>query len=289
MTGDRIVAFKGSLPDIIPKSNGILLIGINPSTVSVRAGHYYQGRLGKRLWARLARLGLLDNADLGAEDEAFARAGNGLTDIVKRPTPSAKDLNEQELAQGAITLLEKIRSWKPGLILFSFREPAIRLIGKGVRPGRCGEIEGVPAFLLSGPYAPSSEADAIDQELLSLLRKKPTVVAAPIEKSLPSDNRDYGEKGLLGGSRTQRVTAVDLRAGRIRLPRETKRYFPAARGFVTIILRGTWLDAAYDPRTRPDRERSAVLSIGRERIQSLVKDDEILTVSRGPAGEVKID
>lgn len=289
MTGDRIVAFKGSLPDIIPKSGGILLVGINPSPVSVRAGHYYQGRLGKRLWARLARLGLLRNADLGAEDEAFARMGNGLTDIVKRPTPSAKDLNEQELAQGAVALREKIRSWKPRLILFSFREPAIRLIGRSARPGRCGEIEGVPAFLLSGPYAPSSEADAIDRELLSLLGKKSTVVPDPIEKSLPSENRDNANKGLLGGSRTQRVTAVDLRAGRIRLPRETKRFFPPTRGFVTIKLRGTQLDVAYDPRTGPDRERSAVLSIGRERLQSLVKANEVLTVSRGSAGVVRID
>ena len=213
MTDDRIVVFKDSLPDIIPKSSGILLVGINPSPVSVRAGHYYQGRLGKRLWGRLARLGLLRNADLGAEDDAFARAGNGLTDIVKRPTPSVKDLNEQELSQGAIALREKIRSWKPGLILFSFREPAVRLIGKSARPGRCGEIEGVPTFLLSGPYAPSSEADAIDRELLSLIGKKPIVVPTTIEKSLPPESRNYAGKGTLGGSKTQRVTAVDLRAG----------------------------------------------------------------------------
>lgn len=289
MTGDRIVAFKDSLPDIIPKSSGILLVGINPSPVSVRAGHYYQGRLGKRLWGRLARLGLLSNADFGAEDEAFARAGNGLTDIVKRPTPSAKDLHDQELAQGANILREKIRSWKPGLILFSFREPAIRLIGRHVRPGRCGGIEGVPAFLLSGPYAPSLEADTIDRELLSMLGKKPMVVPPHIEKILPPAALGYVEGGLLGGSRTQRVTAVDLRAGRIRLPRETKRYFPAARGFVTIILRGTQIDAAYDPRNGPDRERSAVLSIGRERLQSLVNPGEILTVSRGSAGVMRID
>jgi TDG/mug DNA glycosylase family protein len=149
MTRDRIVVFPKSLPDIIPKSNGILLVGINPSTVSVRAGHYYQGRLGKRLWGRLARLCLLRNADFGAEDDAFARAGNGLTDIVKRPTPAAKDLNELELAQGAIALREKIRSWKPGLILFSFREPAFRLVGKAREARQVRGDRRVPAFLLS--------------------------------------------------------------------------------------------------------------------------------------------
>lgn len=164
----RFIHFKGSLPDILPTPGGILLIGINPSPVSVKAGHYYQGRLGKRLWRRLARINLLRDATPGAEDEAFARAGNGLTDIVKRPSASAKDLGRAELVQGTASLREKIRTWKPGLILFSFKEPAVRLIGKNVQPGVCGEIEKVPAFLLSGPYAPSIVADRIDRELLTL-------------------------------------------------------------------------------------------------------------------------
>lgn len=289
MTGDRIVVFKGSLPDVIPNSSGILLIGINPSVVSVRAGHYYQGRLGKRLWGRLDRLGLLRNAVTGAEDEAFARAGNGLTDIVKRPTPSASYLNEQELAQGANTLRQKIRSWKPGLILFSFKEPAARLIGRSAKPGVCGEIEGVPAFILSGPYAPSSEAEAIDRELLAFLGMKPIVVTAPIGESLPTASRIGTGKFLAGGFRTQRVTAVDFGAGRIRLPGETKRFFPVIKGIVTVILRGRLMNVSYDPRTGPDRERSAVLSVGRDVLQSLVNPEDVLSVVEGPSGVVRID
>src|SRR5712691_1489057 len=42
-----------TLPDIPPKPGGILLVGINPAPVSVAAGHYYQGRIGQRLWRRL--------------------------------------------------------------------------------------------------------------------------------------------------------------------------------------------------------------------------------------------
>jgi hypothetical protein len=86
---------------------------------------------------------------------------------------------------------------------------------------------------------------------------------------------------------TQRVTSVDLRAGRIRLPHDTKALLPSTRQNVSIVLRGQKMVVAYDPRMGPDRERSGVLSIGRGLV-ALVRPDEVLIVSR--AGEsVSID
>ncbi len=128
-------AGEPTLPDIPPAPGGVLLVGINPVPTSVAAGHYYQGRLGQRLWRRLERVGLLESARPGAEDEAFARAGHGLTDLVKRATESSADLRKDELASGVDALREKIRAWKPGLVLFAFREPAQRLLGSSVAPG----------------------------------------------------------------------------------------------------------------------------------------------------------
>lgn len=297
MVGDRVVAFNGSLPDILPSSKGILLVGINPSFVSVQAGHYYRGRLGKRLWARLSAIGLLQDAIPGHEDDAFARSGNGLTDIVKRPTRSAKELSRKEMEEGAELLKEKIRKWMPDLILFSYREPAVWLLGKGVRPGLCGKVEGVRTFLLSSPYAPSAQAAQIDRELAALTKtgqRRTRVVAEG--KKRPRNEADtlasfagIGAVSRIGASRTQRITAVDIRSGRICLPRRTKRFFPRTKGHVVIILRGEWLEVRYDPRIGPDRERSAVLSIGRARLERLVKIDEILSVSVGGKGGVHID
>src|SRR5688572_8759489 len=96
-----------TLPDHPCQPGGVLLVGINPAPVSVKAGHYYQGTHGRRLWARLASLGLLQCATPGKEDEAFVAAGNGLTDLVKRPTPSAATVTPSEMAAGEVALRQK--------------------------------------------------------------------------------------------------------------------------------------------------------------------------------------
>jgi hypothetical protein len=169
---------------------------------------------------------------------------------------------------GSEALREKIRAWRPNLVLFAFRAPAVELIGRDVEPGLCGEVEGVPAFLLSGPYAPRSEASRIDAELVAHLGGA-------------FDDRT--------GARTQRITAKDIERGQIRLPRETKRLFPVDRREVEIVLRGARLTASYDPRTGPDRERSAVLRVGRDALVRAVKPDETLRVSRGLGGVPQLD
>jgi TDG/mug DNA glycosylase family protein len=245
----------------------VLLVGINPAPVSVAARHYYQGRLGQRLWRRLARVGLLHEATPGAEDEAFAAAGHGLTDLVKRPTPSSDLLSSHELEEGADALREKIRAWRPGLVLFAFRPPAERLLGRLVSPGHCGEIEGVPAFLLSGPYAPAAEAARVDSEL---------------ERSLPRSS------SRVDAALTQQVTANDLARGQVRLPRGAKRFFPPEAGELEIVLRGQRVRASYDPRLGPDRERSGVLRLGRA-LGDFVQAGERLSVSRGKGGIPRLD
>lgn len=256
-----------SLPDIPPKPGGVLLVGINPAPVSVSAGHYYQGRLGRRLWRRLEGLGLLRDPVPGSEDEAFAAEGHGLTDLVKRPTPSSDLLSQAELHSGSESLREKIRNWQPRLVLFAFRAPAVELLGRDVKPGSCGEVEGVPTFLLSGPYASHAESSRIDRELIEQLGQQPETA----------------------GARTQRVTANDLERGQIRLPREAKRLFPVDRGEVEFVLRGMRVRASYDPRTGPDRERSAVLRVGKETLKGAVKVGDVLSVTRGLAGVPQLD
>lgn len=159
-----------TLPDFPPGPRGILLVGINPAPKSVARGHYYQGRLGGRLWKRLASLGLLRDAIPGHEDEAFVGAGHGLTDVVKRPTRSAAELDKGELAEGARVLREKVREWRPRLVLFAFKGAAVAALGRrGVKPGRCSDLEGVPAFLLSGPYASAADTAENDRRLGELL------------------------------------------------------------------------------------------------------------------------
>lgn len=78
--------------------------------------------------------------------------------------------------------------------------------------------------------------------------------------------------------RTQRITAVDLANGRIRIPAGEKEPFPQVKDRLTIRFLGERLDdIAWDPRCGPDRDRSGVLRINR-RLRELVGIDEVMVV-----------
>jgi len=48
-----------TLADLVPTTPRIVCVGINPAPTSVSIGHYYQGRLGQRLYDRFRQVGLL--------------------------------------------------------------------------------------------------------------------------------------------------------------------------------------------------------------------------------------
>jgi TDG/mug DNA glycosylase family protein len=160
-----------TLKDVPPRQGGIALVGINPAPKSVEIGHYYQGAVGQGVWARLRKVGALNDASYVWEDEAFQAQGNGLTDIVKRPTSNAAALPVDELVAGVKDLRRKLRRWKPGLILFAFRPPAEQLMGRAVRPGPGDAFEEVSTFLLTPPYVSRDEREANLVQLEAVLRK----------------------------------------------------------------------------------------------------------------------
>lgn len=100
---------------------------------------------------------------------------------------------------------------------------------------------------------------------------------APTERPV-SPTRKTETPSML--ARSQPVTLTDIKAGRIRFPREAKRFFPNEPCFVNLVLRGERLEKRYDPRTGPDRERSAVLHVGRANTERLVQPNEVLTISK---------
>lgn len=95
------------------------------------------------------------------------------------------------------------------------------------------------------------------------------------------------------GGTTQRVTAADLRAGRIRLPArsksDAKSVLPGDSGGVRVLLRGEDMVVRYNPRVDADRERSGVLSVGATRLARLVEEDEVLQVTVNQDGVVCLD
>ena len=143
-----------TLADLLRPGLRAVVVGINPSVVSVEAGHYYQGRLGLLLWRRLREAGVLAAAPRGGEDDAAFAAGVGFTDIVKRPSARAHELVAADFAHGRVLLEAKLAEHAPGLVLFTYKKSATVLCGSFPGHGFVAglEVAGVPAFVMPGPY-----------------------------------------------------------------------------------------------------------------------------------------
>lgn len=174
-SGHRVVeTWRGeqveTLADLLKPGLRAVCVGINPSPVSVAAGHYYQGQVGQRFWARLRQVGLLEEPGDGFEDDAAFAAGVGFTDIVKRPSARADDLAADELRAGKSELARKLKRFRPELVIFTFKKTAVVLCGGFPGHGFVHgvDVAGIPAFVMPGPY---ERADRVAKALDQLARR----------------------------------------------------------------------------------------------------------------------
>jgi TDG/mug DNA glycosylase family protein len=150
-----------TLADLPPLRDRLLFVGLNPSPVSVEAGHYHQGRLGRTFWRRLMLAGVLPPATpIETADDALMAAGHGITDLLKTPTPR-DEASDQQLREGVGPLWQKIAIWRPAAIVFVYKRAAVTCAGRELDEP-WGQLEGValagrPCFLMPGPYAPVDE------------------------------------------------------------------------------------------------------------------------------------
>lgn len=159
-----------TLADLPPRPGRLLFVGLNPSPVSVAAGHYHQGRLGRTFWRRLVTATLLPgDVDLATADDALFAADHGITDLLK--LPSARDeATDEDLRVGVGPLWQKIALWRPAAVVFIYKRAAEAAAGRKL-PEPWGQVAGMalagrPCFLMPGPYAPRGEV----AEGLNLLR-----------------------------------------------------------------------------------------------------------------------
>jgi TDG/mug DNA glycosylase family protein len=153
-----------TLADLPPLRDRLLFVGLNPSPVSVEAGHYHQGRLGRTFWRRLMLAQLLPAATpIEAADDALMAAGHGITDLRKAPSPR-DDATDAELTAGVGLLWQKISVWRPAAVVFIYKRAASICAGRQLVES-WGQLSGValagrPCFLMPGPYAPVAQVDA---------------------------------------------------------------------------------------------------------------------------------
>ena len=155
-------AIVETLADLPPKRDRLLFVGLNPSPVSVAAGHYHQGRLGQTFWKRLMTARVISAGPIEDADDALMAAGHGITDLLKVPTPR-DEATDAELTAGVGPLWQKIAIWRPAAVVFVYKRAATVCAGRALAEP-WGQLAGValagrPCFLMPGPYAPIEQVD----------------------------------------------------------------------------------------------------------------------------------
>ncbi len=119
---DQPVHETQSLPDYLKPDLRLIIVGFNPGSRSAEIGHYYAGR-GNLFWPLLYESGLIPEPLTYAYDARVLEFGIGLTDLVKRSTPSSSDLSTAEARAGVPDLRRKLAIFAPRVVCFN---------GKGV-------------------------------------------------------------------------------------------------------------------------------------------------------------
>ena len=169
-----------TLADLPPARDRLLFIGLNPSPVSVAAGHYHQGRLGHTFWRRLMTARVIPaGSPIETADDALMAAGHGITDLIKVPT-ARDEASDATLTAGVGPLWQKIALWRPAAVVFIYKRVANICAGRQLSEpwGQLPEVAlaGRPCFLMPGPYAPIEQVD----EGLNFLRN--LAAALPAER-----------------------------------------------------------------------------------------------------------
>lgn len=114
-----------TLPDYLRLGLNLVFVGINPGLYSVQRGHYF-ARSTSRFWPAFSASKLservrraIGTVTLRAEQDAeLPRFGIGFTDVVKRPTANAADLDARDFARWAPLLLDKLQRYQPRVACF---------------------------------------------------------------------------------------------------------------------------------------------------------------------------
>lgn len=106
-----------TLPDYLAPGLDIVFIGLNPSTISVKAGHYFANPRN-RFWQAFNLSGLVEEELGPQQDSTLPRHGIGLTDVVKRPTSQGSGLVAADYREWGPVLKEKLERYYPLVACF---------------------------------------------------------------------------------------------------------------------------------------------------------------------------
>jgi TDG/mug DNA glycosylase family protein len=126
----------------------MILVGSNPGDRSARVGHYYAGR-GNQFWPMMYESGVIPEPIGYEDDRRILEFGIGMTDLVKRPTRSADELERQEFAEGRELLAQKLEDMHPRVIAFNGKMVYEKFTGGECKLGQQKEkLYGAHVFVL---------------------------------------------------------------------------------------------------------------------------------------------
>lgn len=143
----------GPLPDYLAPGLRLVIVGFNPGVRSAELGHYY-AHPNSTFWRLLTESGLLPSPLGPEQDHRLLAHGIGITDVVKRSTPSAGDLRSAELRAGGAIVREKLAWAAPPVAAYTGKGVYAAVAGAaapvyGRQPGQV--VRGVADFVLPSP------------------------------------------------------------------------------------------------------------------------------------------
>ena len=155
-----------SLPDTVGAGMRLLVCGLNPSEYAADRGLGY-ARPGNRFWPAASQAGVVTRSHDPMHALTVDRVG--MTDLVKRATPRAELLSEDEYRAGAARVRRLVDWLRPGAVCFvglqGWRSAVDRRAVAGVQPLA---FAGRPAYLM--PSTSGLNAHASLEDLVGHLR-----------------------------------------------------------------------------------------------------------------------
>lgn len=188
--------------DLLPDPLRLLVVGINPGLWTGATGAHF-ARPGNRFYPALHAAGvtgrLIDpSAGYRAEDLAHLRAiGLGITNLARRATARADELDDDELREGALRLVDTVVGHRPGAVavagITAFRT------GFGSRKARQGRQERWPEVARVAAAARGDDAAAILDRTPLFVVPNPSGLNA--HETVASLAEAYGEAADAAGMR----------------------------------------------------------------------------------------
>ncbi len=149
-----------TLADTVGPGMRVLVCGLNPSVFSADAGFGY-ARAGNRFWPAAQASGLVTS--IRDSVGALEVDGVGMTDLVKRATPSASELTAEEYQAGAARVQRLVTWLQPRVVLFvglsGWRAAIDRRAGPGWQRSGFGGARAYVMPSTSGLNARTSRAE----------------------------------------------------------------------------------------------------------------------------------